>query len=233
MRKRYKVMAGLLVGGILLAGVGSGIAFAEYSEFEYGGEKTLENSEYITKTLDYKVPKDMIKNQVVHMDIPDHYWSQTVEEDASVPKDSIRIEVEYLTDQKDITPQMNEQIMTDIGSNMKYLQLDCGYYYRDMHDFMRGKDIVLADLKNHTLSDYKMDGIQKIRIFINPKADFVLDTGADFFDRYYRSDGKLGEELEEELEGISEEQTEEEYDESEESDGSLEDVTTTEVEAIE
>lgn len=56
MRKIHKIIGGMLVAGVLIAGIGSGVAFAEYSNFEYGGEKVLENSKYITKTVNYQVP---------------------------------------------------------------------------------------------------------------------------------------------------------------------------------
>lgn len=55
MRKIYKIAGIMLVAGVLAAGIGSGVAFAEYSAFEYGGEAFLEGSERFTKTLQYKV----------------------------------------------------------------------------------------------------------------------------------------------------------------------------------
>ena len=55
MRKIYKIVGSMLVIGVLIAGIGSGVAFAEYSAFEYGGETVLEGSERFTKTLKYKV----------------------------------------------------------------------------------------------------------------------------------------------------------------------------------
>ena len=55
MRKIYKIVGSMLVIGVLIAGIGSGVAFAEYSAFEYGGETVLEGIERFTKTLKYKV----------------------------------------------------------------------------------------------------------------------------------------------------------------------------------
>ncbi len=55
MRKIYKIVGSMLAIGVLIAGIGSGVAFAEYSAFEYGGETVLEGSERFTKTLKYKV----------------------------------------------------------------------------------------------------------------------------------------------------------------------------------
>lgn len=58
MRKIYKIAGIMLVAGVLVMGIGSGVAFAEYSAFEYGGEAVLEGSERFTKTLQYKVDKE-------------------------------------------------------------------------------------------------------------------------------------------------------------------------------
>ncbi len=55
MRRIYKIAGSMLVIGVLIAGIGSGVAFAEYSSFEYGGKTVLEGSERFTKTLKYKV----------------------------------------------------------------------------------------------------------------------------------------------------------------------------------
>lgn len=56
MRKIYKIIGGMLIIGTLVAGIGSGVAFAEYSTFEYGGETLLEGSSRFSKTLEYRVP---------------------------------------------------------------------------------------------------------------------------------------------------------------------------------
>lgn len=58
MHKIYKIAGIMLVAGVLVMGIGSGVAFAEYSAFEYGGEAVLEGSERFTKTLQYKVDKE-------------------------------------------------------------------------------------------------------------------------------------------------------------------------------
>jgi len=56
MRKIYKIIGGMLITGTLVAGIGSGVAFAEYSTFEYGGETVLEGSRRFSKNLEYKIP---------------------------------------------------------------------------------------------------------------------------------------------------------------------------------
>lgn len=188
MRKIHKIIGGMLVAGVLLAGIGSGVAFAEYSNFEYGGEKVLEDSKYITKTLTYQVPKqeDAEAKQKLYVEILEGHWRSTIEEDASVPKDIIRFEIQYLTDRKDIKPKVEERTWTNQGDKVKqYIQLDSAYSYNEIRDFMRIKDVLLEDLKAHTLSDYQMDGIKSIKILVNPEADFLLTLNSDDFYNAY------------------------------------------------
>lgn len=176
MRKMYKIIGGMLVAGVLIAGIGSGVAFAEYSNFEYGGEKVLENSKYITKTVNYQVPKqnDTEQKQKLYIEIMEGHMYSTVVEDTSVPKDTVRFEIQYLTDRKDIKPLVEEMAWDNGNKTKKYICLKCDYSYNDVRDFMRIKDVLLEDLKAHTLSDYQMDGVKSVKILINPDADFLI-----------------------------------------------------------
>lgn len=194
MRRIYKIIGGILVAGTLVAGIGSGVAFAEYSTFEYGGESLLEGSERFTKTLKYKVPatgtvtedkeeaeekKDTVAEEkpVLCVGVPYLY---TVVEDTSVPKDTVRFEVSYLTDDKNIEPQIIEN-----GSegNEWYIFVECNYQSNDFRDMIRAKDAVLSDLKNHKISDYQMNKVEMIEISVNPKADFNIEVnGYGYYD---------------------------------------------------
>ena len=184
MRKIHKIIGGMLVAGVLIAGIGSGVAFAEYSNFEYGGEKVLENSKYITKTVNYQVPaqENEEAKQKLYVEIIEGRWCSTIEEDASVPKDTIRFEIQYLTDRKNIKPKVQERTWTNQSNKeKKYIQLDSAYSYHEIRDFMRIKDVLLEDLKAHTLSDYQMDGVKSVKILINPDADFFITLNSEYF----------------------------------------------------
>lgn len=201
MRRIYKVIGGMLIAGVLIAGIGSGVAFAEYSSFEYGGEVVLAGSERFTKTLNYKVPEG---TEVLDI-TTDHHT--VVEEDTSVPKDKVVIKILYLTDDKDVTPEIiqtpdrdleesydamegeleepydskdtaSETVQNKSGNSDKTYEsiyVNCDYQYNDFRDIMRAKDLILSDLKNHKVSDYHLDQVEKIEIHINPEADFTLD----------------------------------------------------------
>lgn len=241
MRKIYKVIGSMLAAGVFLTGIGSGVAFAEYSSFEYGGEAMLEGSEHFTKTVEYKVSE---KTDVLNImtDIHDSYYHfYTIVEDDTVSKDRIQVMVSYLSDNKEAVPKVQEvQIQGEDSGNMdesidtgltesleeptesmnagttttdsmdtesedvkeptefkqvesktiqeksksldktyEYIYIDCDYEYDDFRNIMRAKDRVLSDLKNHKLSDYQLDRVEKIEIHVNPKADFTVWLGED------------------------------------------------------
>ena len=49
MSKFQKILLGVFCGGILLCGIGAGVAFTEFSSLTYGGEKLLGEGEFVTK----------------------------------------------------------------------------------------------------------------------------------------------------------------------------------------
>ncbi|MDE6433614.1 MAG: hypothetical protein K2L07_05235 [Lachnospiraceae bacterium] len=139
MRRIYKIIGVLLISGVLLTGIGSGVAFAEYSNFEYGEESTLEGSEYFTKTVEYKVAQNKAASEDEWLDVELDYYRYTVVEDKGIPKDTICFVIHYLSDKEDVNPQIIEQ-----GGNSIFLATD--YQYEDMRDFMRVKDMILTEI---------------------------------------------------------------------------------------
>lgn len=191
MRKIYKIIGGMLITGTLVAGIGSGVAFAEYSTFEYGGETVLEGSRRFSKTLEYKIPAKNTataqtekteeteeagdaaseQKQVLNICANYHY---TVAEDSSVPENTVRFTVSYLTDETNVEPEIIEN-GSEEADGERYIYLDCDYEYNDFRDIMRAKDLILSDLKNHKISDYQMDRVEEIEISINPEAAFTMN----------------------------------------------------------
>lgn len=95
MRKIQKVLTGIFMGGVLLCGVGTGIALAEYSSFSYGGEKKIGWENLVTRELDFCFnPK---KGGIC---LENGYWERYVrisgiEADETVPEGTIRYDVTY------------------------------------------------------------------------------------------------------------------------------------------
>lgn len=199
MRKIYKIIGGMLITGTLVAGIGSGVAFAEYSTFEYGGETVLDGSSHFSKTVEYKLAKkntdiaqteeteepeaagDKIAEQKQVLNINMDYYLYTVTEDSSVPKNIVRFTVSYLTDETDVEPKVIENGSEETNGE-RYIYLDCDYEYNDFRDIMRAKNLILSDLKNHKISDYQVDRVEEIEISINPKADFTININGMPYD---------------------------------------------------
>lgn len=187
MRRIYKIVGSMLAAGVLIAGIGSGVAFAEYSSFEYGGEVTLEGSQRFTKTLKYKVKakednndladtKAVGEKRVLNVEVDYHY---TMVEDTSIPEDMVSVTIAYLADNKDVKPEIIEY--TDEGSDGIYV--DCDYQYNDFRNLMRAKDSILSDLKNRKISGYQFDGVEAVEIHVNPESDFTVNING-FYNNY-------------------------------------------------
>ena len=58
MGKLRGVMTGVFLGGVLLGGIGTGIAMVEYSSLSYGGERLIGEEYLVTKNLDFDFPQD-------------------------------------------------------------------------------------------------------------------------------------------------------------------------------
>lgn len=217
MRRIYKIIGSMLIIGVLIAGIGSGVAFAEYSAFEYGGEIVLEGSERFTKTLKYKVSvngdtsketeelkeisseetereaeisntekveeykqdKETGGNKVLNI-ILNHFY--TVVEDPSVPKDMVYFEISYLSDNQDVKPEIITEYLMETE---EFIHVDSGFQYNDFRNLIRAKDLILSDLKNHKISDYRMDHVEMIEVQVNPEADFDLSINGDSFENDY------------------------------------------------
>lgn len=55
MSRLHKVLLGVFCSGILLCGVGVGIAFGDFSSLAYGGEKTIGDTRMVTEDFDAEI----------------------------------------------------------------------------------------------------------------------------------------------------------------------------------
>ncbi len=105
MGKLRGVMAGVFLGGVLLGGIGTGIAMVEYSTLYYGGEHLIGEEYLVTKNLDFEFPQDgkilVVRNVYYNYSV---YKDITVETDDSVPVGMVRYEITY--NEKNVTPEL-------------------------------------------------------------------------------------------------------------------------------
>lgn len=103
MRRLQKVMTGVFLGGVLLGGVGTGLAVVEYSTLSYGGERLVGEEYLVTKNLDFEFPQD---GRVLVL-VDNYYLRRSnvrLETDASVPAGLVRYEITY--NEKRVVPEL-------------------------------------------------------------------------------------------------------------------------------
>lgn len=98
MRKIQKILTGTFLAGVLLGGIGTGIAMAEYASMEYGGEKIIGEEHLVTRNFDFNFQLDGRKLEVLNISNYGMRNVREIEVDNSVPVGTVRYEVTYNED---------------------------------------------------------------------------------------------------------------------------------------
>lgn len=188
MRKVQKILIGTLLGGVLLGGIGTGVALVEYSSFAYAGEKTMGEENLVTREIDFKFEPEKGKLVVVH-----GYWDRrnypnALEEDGTIPEGVVRYVVTHNPQTTDVTlsfdtynqeeeEEEEEEIQSDPANipPQGYLSLQVRYVGNDFEMFMQSKDEILKELKQRRISRYNVAYVTDVRIKVNPKTMPYLD----------------------------------------------------------
>ncbi|MEY8396136.1 hypothetical protein AALB64_15200 [Lachnospiraceae bacterium 45-P1] len=186
MRKIQKILIGTLLTGVLLGGIGTGMALVEYSSFAYAGEKTIGEENLVTREIDFKFEPEKGKLMVVH-----GYWDRrnypnALEEDETVPVGVVRYVVTHnsrLTDvalnfdtyNQEDTEEEEIEAETEETPLQGYLSLQVRYVGNDFEMFMQSKDEILKELKQKQISSYNVAYITDVRIKVNPETRPYLD----------------------------------------------------------
>lgn len=107
MRKIQKILTGTFLTGVLLGGIGTGIAMAEYASMEYGGEKIIGEERLVTRNFDFNFQIDGRKLEVLNISNYGMRNVREIEVDNSVPVGTVRYEVTYNEDL--VTPYLEFQ----------------------------------------------------------------------------------------------------------------------------
>lgn len=179
---RKRLLIAFMVG-LLLMGLGTGVAFAEFSTFQYGGEKNV-MPEMVSKNLSIKI--DETKDNIYFYS----YWGYkdiSIVSDISVPNDEIAIDIKcspYITPAIRINNDFeNDDYLTEYNAyegvykSTQVTENDIVYniyydYYNDyngMSEVVQAKNEVLESLKNRKVYSYNSDNIESITIRVSPE----------------------------------------------------------------
>lgn len=165
MNKNFKrLMLAFLCLGLLLIGVGAGVAFVEYSELEYAGQRVLGEEER-SQSIEIRLPEGdcpVIVNS--YLDSLNYVLeSAEVVSDRSLQPDMMKIDIRFIGD--DSMPAW----WTEDTGGAFYVNLHFNVA-SDVEAFMTLKDMVLEDIKEGRFGDYVSYKPLEVQISIHPNA---------------------------------------------------------------
>lgn len=180
MRKLHMVLLGTFLAGVLMAGIGTGIAFGEYSSFEYDG--TVYLGEEVTEEIDYSFnPSEDEAVLLNYCQWGDRTKDTLIVEDASIPIGVVRYKVTY--NEKLVRPEL---IFWDVENEKSerrvVVELAGNYLGDDFTLLMENKDKILEGLKQKKIASYTIDDIMDVEILVNPESMPYLD---DYTRKHY------------------------------------------------
>lgn len=94
MRNVQKILIGVFVSGVMLGGIGTGIALKEFSDLSYGGRTVVGAEHLVTKELDFQFPLDG-KTLILGYNYGNVNRKTKLVEDGAIPVGTVRYEVTY------------------------------------------------------------------------------------------------------------------------------------------
>ena len=181
MRKSQKILLGIFFTGVLLCGVGTGVAIGEFTSMTYLGERNLGEGMQVTSNFDF--PFDPAEGDItVRLPRFGFHWEKLaeLEEDPEVPENMIRFEATYVPQGVDLFVRFDQELLNDIDdlpAEERQMQgtvwLDW-WYYDELQILLQEKDTIIEDLKNHSFASYRAQPLRKVVVKVNPAtAEFV------------------------------------------------------------
>lgn len=183
MRKIHIALLGIFVFGVLLGGIGTGIAFGEYSAFDYEGKVLLGEDKLVTKSFEYTFEPESEGNII----LSDCFWGDwekdsLVVEDQSIPVGVVRYQVTYNKDmvrpelifwkmteaEKDENTAEEQESVQEKKREKTVLELRCFTQQDDFAIMMEHKDRILEDLKNKKIAEYEAVSVTDVSVHVNP-----------------------------------------------------------------
>lgn len=167
------ILLGVFCSGILLTGIGAGIAIVEYTSLEYTGVHVI-NGEITREDYEFKIElgEDEKFRVMNYCGIVELVYDKTV------PVDTVRCSVQYNQDIQKIWVGIDDggNVNADDSAGCVWLYISGSYVGNEFDLLMRNKDSVLADLKQGKIGTYIMeDPVKEIVVKVNPEMKDVVD----------------------------------------------------------
>ena len=161
MSRWHKILIGIFCCGILLCGLGVGIAFMEFSALTYGGKQVIGKSDIKTENIDVAFePGDeeyIVRGQ--------WNWSQMeIQTDSRVPVNHVRFQVTYNAEQ--VSPYVR---LAEEEREFIFMSRWVSGGEDDVELMMEAKDLVLQNLKEGKIISFDREDIKDVMVLINPE----------------------------------------------------------------
>lgn len=159
-KKIRMIMAGIFCAGVLMGGLGTGIAFAEFSSFAYQPVATPQEA-FQTETFIYRLPEEEDKKIRIERYFGGAACKMESRED--VPKGQAEIAVTYNV--QGCSVEFADYLDDEDNIRLRFY-LDCG---GDFENFMKVKDYFLEGLRNREIRDYQIEYVKNVEVHVNPE----------------------------------------------------------------
>ena len=161
MSKHFKILIGIFCTGVLICGLGIGIAFMEFSTLSYGGKQIIGKTKMVTENVD--VPFEPGEEQ--YLVWGKWGWKQAeIVTDSKVPEGAVRFQVTYNAER--VTPHayLNQE-----AKEFHFTYRWTGDDWDEVGLLMEGKDLVLQNLKERKIISLEWIGVEEVVVLVNPK----------------------------------------------------------------
>lgn len=161
MNRQHKITVVVFCLGVLLCGIGAGIAFTEFSSLAYGGRQILGDPDMVTENFDVEFEPAENEWSIIGATGFYRYGNMNIQTDSSVPVNTVRFCVTYNT--KRVAPFTN--------LNIDDKRIEFSWYWKNTDEIalaMEAKDIVLHNLKEGKLVSVDAIELEEVEVLVNP-----------------------------------------------------------------
>lgn len=206
MRKDTKIILSIFVAGILLGGIGVGVAVSEIGNLTYSGVHFLGEDQMVTEIFDEKIVVDDSNKILIRPEFGNGIEEFEIIYKEGIPKDVIRYEVTYIKNNVEIetylhknvyieTKNYDESILDEneqVNEEMDYendneeevtisaVGLSLYYYGNNFNELMETKDMVLQELKQNKIGSYTVENIKSIKVYASPEIEPYIIRGETY-----------------------------------------------------